>query len=45
MSSGLFHDGWAGRDLALQIAAERPILAITLRGDIPDDFPQQARRF
>lgn len=44
-SAGLFHDGWVTRDVRLTLQADQPISAITVKGHIPDDFPQLQRRF
>lgn len=44
-SRGLFHDGWAAREVILRLRAERPIKALTLKGFIPEHFPQLARNF
>jgi hypothetical protein len=44
-SSGLFHDGWVTREVRLVLHAERPITGITVKGFIPDDFPQLWRAF
>ena len=44
-SSGLFHDGWAGREVSLRLRAERPITGLTIKGYVPDHFPRQSRAF
>ena len=44
-SSGLFHDGWVSRNASLRLRAERPITAITIKGFVPDHFPQFNRAF
>ncbi len=44
-SSGMFHDGWVTRDVEFRLRAERPITGITIRGFIPDDFPELSRAF
>lgn len=44
-SAGLFHDGWVGREVSLQLRAERPISGLTIKGFIPEHFPQRSRAF
>jgi hypothetical protein len=44
-SSGLFHDGWVTRDVSLRLRADRPLSGITIKGLIPDHFPQLSRAF
>jgi len=44
-SSGLFHDGWVTRDVSLRLRADRAVTAVTIKGLIPDDFPQLSRTF
>ncbi len=44
-SSGLFHDGWATREAALRLRANRPVTGITIKGFVPDGFPQLSRAF
>ncbi len=44
-SSGLFHDGWVMRDVSLRLRADRPVSGVTIRGLIPDHFPELTRAF
>jgi hypothetical protein len=44
-SSGLFHDGWAARDVSLQLCAQRAVTGITVKGFVPEHFPAVARAF
>lgn len=43
--TGLFHDGWVARDVALSLNADRPIYGLTLKGFVPSDFPNVGRSF
>ena len=43
--SGMFHDGWVTREVAVRLRAERPINGVTIRGFIPDHFPRLGRSF
>lgn len=44
-SSGLFHDGWVAREVALQLRAERAVTGITVKGVVPEHFPKVIRAF
>ncbi len=44
-SSGLFHDGWVTREVSLRLRADREVTGVTIKGLIPDDFPQLSRAF
>ncbi len=43
-STGLFHDGWARKEISLQLQAERSVILIRIKGFIPRHFPELQRK-
>ncbi|MBV9828423.1 MAG: sulfotransferase family 2 domain-containing protein [Alphaproteobacteria bacterium] len=44
-SSGMFHDGWAGREVTFEMHLHRRVTELTLCGFIPPHFPVRKREF
>ena len=44
-SLGLFHDGWVGRDVSLRLRTDREVTSVTIKGVVPEHFPQLRRAF
>jgi len=42
---GLFHDGWAARELTLRLHVDQKVTGLAIKGFIPEIFPEVRRAF